>query len=165
MSAGCTPDLGSKCFIGNAGRASFVIVFATTDPTRGQFGIQPLIVDRDTPGMTIDDAWPMLGLRALRVSHLRFEDCWVPEDRLLGRPDGRLGARAFISAQRSWEYMRPAPTEVREVEAGVYLVRGELYCKHTATDNVIVEQYEQRLEIRDGLMARGRMLIGSSVRG
>lgn len=100
--------VGEKCFIGNGGRASFWVVFATTDPGRGQFGIQPFLVDPHTPGLLIDDTWPMLGLRAVRVSHLRLDDCWIPEERLLGQLDGRVSARAFLSAQRSWEYMRPA---------------------------------------------------------
>jgi acyl-CoA dehydrogenase len=99
---------GEKCFIGNAGRASFVVVFASVDPSRGRLGIQPLVVDRDAPGLTVDDTAPMLGLRALRVARLRFEDCWVPEERLLGAASGRTSARAFLSAQRSWDYMRPA---------------------------------------------------------
>ena len=51
--------------------------------------------------------------------------------------------------------MRPVPTEIREIEPGVYFVRGELHCKHTATEKEIVEQYEQRLEIRDGLRRTG----------
>jgi ketosteroid isomerase-like protein len=73
--------------------------------------------------------------------------------------------RLFERIYEGWEYMRPVPTEMREVEPGVYLVRGELRCKHSATDNVIVAPYEQRLEIRDGLTAKGRMVIGSTVDG
>jgi ketosteroid isomerase-like protein len=68
----------------------------------------------------------------------------------------------FERILEGWEFMRPEATEIRELEPGVYLVRGELHCRHTASENVMVEQYEQRLEIRDGLLARGRMVIGSS---
>ena len=32
------------------------------------------------------------------------------------------------------------------------MIRGELHCKHADTENMIVEHYEQRLEIRGGLM-------------
>jgi ketosteroid isomerase-like protein len=71
--------------------------------------------------------------------------------------------RLFERILEGWEYMRPTPSEIREVEPGVYIVSGELHCKHTATENVIVEQYAQRLELRDGQMVRGRMVIGSSV--
>lgn len=98
---------GEKCLIGNGGRASFCVVFATTDPDRGQFGIQPFVVDRDSPGLTIDDSAPMLGLRAVRVANLRFDGCWVSKERLLGGAAGRASAGAFLSAQRTWEYMRP----------------------------------------------------------
>jgi ketosteroid isomerase-like protein len=80
--------------------------------------------------------------------------------------EGREQVRQlFERILEGWEYMRPTPTEIAELEPGVYRVRGELHCKHTATENVIVEQYEQRLEFRDGLLSRGRMVIGSSVRG
>jgi ketosteroid isomerase-like protein len=73
--------------------------------------------------------------------------------------------RLFERVYEGWEYMRPVATEIREVEDGVFLIRGELRCKHAATENVIVEQYEQRLEIRDGLLARGRMVIGTASHG
>jgi ketosteroid isomerase-like protein len=73
--------------------------------------------------------------------------------------------RLFERVYEGWEYMRPVATEIREVEDGVFLIRGELRCKHAATENVIVEQYEQRLEIREGLMARGRMTIGTTTHG
>lgn len=73
--------------------------------------------------------------------------------------------RLFERVYEGWEYMRPVPTDIREVEDGVFLIHGELQCKHGATENVIVEQYEQRLEIRDGLMEKGRMVIGTSTRG
>ena len=44
----------------------------------------------------------------------------------------------------------------------MFLIHGELHCKHAATQNEIVEQYEQRLEIRDGLMTKARMTIGTA---
>jgi ketosteroid isomerase-like protein len=73
--------------------------------------------------------------------------------------------RLFERVYEGWEYMRPVATEIREVEDGVFLIRGELRCKHAATENMILEQYEQRLEIRDGLMAKGRMTIGTTTHG
>ena len=70
--------------------------------------------------------------------------------------------RLFERIYEGWEYMRPIPTEINEVEPGVFLIHGELHCKHAATANEIVEQYEQRLEIRDGLMAKCSMVIGTT---
>jgi ketosteroid isomerase-like protein len=70
--------------------------------------------------------------------------------------------KLFERIYEGWEYMRPVPTDVREVEDGVFEIRGELHCKHSATENQIVEHYEQCLEIRDGLMTKGRMVIGTA---
>ena len=76
-----------------------------------------------------------------------------------GRDDiGRLFERVL----EGWEYMRPEATDVREVEPGVYAVRGELHCKHAATANEIVEPYAQTLEIQDGLLVKGRMVMGTT---
>jgi hypothetical protein len=72
-------------------------------------------------------------------------------------------ARLLERVLEPWEYMRLVPTEVSEREPGVYLVRGELHSKHRAAENEIVSQYEQRFEIRDGLLARMRMIVGSGV--
>jgi ketosteroid isomerase-like protein len=73
--------------------------------------------------------------------------------------------RLFERILEGWEYMRPVAGEIREVESGVYLVRGDLHCKHSGTANEIVAPYEQRLEMRDGRMARGRMMIGTLALG
>ena len=70
--------------------------------------------------------------------------------------------RLFERVYEGWEYMRPIPTEINEAEPGVFLIHGELHCKHAATANEIVEPYEQRIEIRDGLMSRCRMVIGTT---
>jgi hypothetical protein len=43
----------------------------------------------------------------------------------------------------------------------VYLVRGELRCKHTTSEAEIVSPYEQRLELRDGLLSKGTMVLGT----
>ena len=83
-----------------------------------------------------------------------------------GTYEGRESiGKLFGRILEGWEYMRPEATEVRELGAGVYSVRGELHCKHTATENEIVEQYEQCLEIREGLLAKGRMVIGTAAGG
>ena len=63
----------------------------------------------------------------------------------------------------SFEYMRLKMTEISTAGDGVYLVRGELHSKHAASESEIVEAYEQRLEFRDGLLAKGRMVFGARV--
>ena len=74
-------------------------------------------------------------------------------------------ASLFARVLEGWEFLHPEATEIRELEPGIYEVRGDLHCKHRATESVLVERYEQRLEIRDGLLARGRMTVGTTTHG
>jgi ketosteroid isomerase-like protein len=67
----------------------------------------------------------------------------------------------FERILEGWDYMRPEPSEVAETETGVYRIRGELRCKHSSTESEIVERYEQRLEFHEGLLSKGRMVIGA----
>src|SRR5262245_43577391 len=71
-------------------------------------------------------------------------------------------AALFRRVLEGWEYMRPEAAEITEDAPGVYKVRGELHCKHSATQNEIVEPYVQLAEIRDGKLARMRMVVGTS---
>jgi ketosteroid isomerase-like protein len=78
-----------------------------------------------------------------------------------GTYEGRDEIRQlFERILEGWDYMRPEVAEVSTDESGAYLVRGALRCKHTTSTAEIVQPYEQRLEFDDGLLARGRMVLG-----
>ena len=98
---------GEKRFIGNAGRARYVVVFATTDAAKGQFGIRALYVPIPSDGLKVDDTPTMTGMRVVRVSRLTFTDCFVPEENLLGQGGSIDLARSFAYAQLSFDAMRP----------------------------------------------------------
>ena len=70
--------------------------------------------------------------------------------------------KLFERVLEGWEYMRPVAVEINTEEPGVYQVHGELHCKHSATQSEIVERYVQRAEIRDGRLARMRMVVGTT---
>ena len=53
---------GSKMFITNGGEADVYIVFASTDPSKGTYGITAFIVDKDTPGLVIGKDEKKMGL-------------------------------------------------------------------------------------------------------
>ena len=59
-----------------------------------------------------------------------------------------------------WASMRAVPTEVREVDPGVAMVKGELHAKHAAAEIELVTPYTLRLELQDGLLIRGEMVSG-----
>ena len=59
---------GSKMFITNAGHASWMVCFASTDPTKGHRGLSAFVVPMDTPGVTIEKHLDKMGQRATDTS-------------------------------------------------------------------------------------------------
>jgi acyl-CoA dehydrogenase len=99
---------GHKCFIGNGDRAQTTVLFATVDPGRGAFGVRAFVVDAGTPGFRVERSEDMMGLRASHLAALRFEDCEIPADRMLGGDGAGAGrVNGFVGANTSWDYMRP----------------------------------------------------------
>ena len=75
---------GEKTFITSGMRADFITTAVRTDPAnKGAGGVSLLLVDGDTPGLARTELKKM-GWWASDTAHLRFENCRVPADRLLG---------------------------------------------------------------------------------
>ena len=76
---------GTKQFITNANVAGSILVKAVTDPDAGYDGISTFIVDPDADdGFEVTTIWDKLGLNASPTCEINFDDCRIPEDRLLG---------------------------------------------------------------------------------
>jgi acyl-CoA dehydrogenase len=75
---------GSKMFITNAGHASWVIVFASTDRDAGHRGLTAFIVPTDTDGVVVEKHLDKMGQRATDTSALAFQDVKVPVSNRLG---------------------------------------------------------------------------------
>ncbi|GGB40167.1 acyl-CoA dehydrogenase [Fictibacillus barbaricus] len=76
---------GSKIFITNAGVADVYIVFASTEPDKGSYGISAFIVDKDTPGFSVGKKEKKMGLYGSNTCEIVFEDARVPAENLLGK--------------------------------------------------------------------------------
>ena len=79
---------GSKMFITNGGEADVYIVFASTDPSKGTYGISAFIVDKDTPGLVIGKDERKMGLHGSRTVELSFDQMKVPLENILGEEGG-----------------------------------------------------------------------------
>lgn len=75
---------GQKIFITNGGRASWVVAFATVDRSLGRAGHRAFVVEKGTPGYSCTRLAHKMGLRANETAELLFEDCFVPQENLLG---------------------------------------------------------------------------------
>jgi alkylation response protein AidB-like acyl-CoA dehydrogenase len=83
---------GRKNFITNGTICDFCLVAAYTDKTKRGEGISVFIVDRDTKGFEVTRKLEKMGHRSSDTAELVFEDCWVPEEALLGGQEGAFGA-------------------------------------------------------------------------
>jgi alkylation response protein AidB-like acyl-CoA dehydrogenase len=99
-----TPDgyvlNGDKRYIGMATACDVALVFASTAPDRGSWGISAFLVERSDVGFEQGPVEAKHGLTTLPFGSMRFQDCHVPKDRLLGSEGS--GARIFQTVM-DWE--------------------------------------------------------------
>ena len=74
---------GEKYWIGNGGASRYYVVFAKTEPEAGARGVSAFMVDKDAPGVTIDELCDKMGIRGTQTSNLRI-DTVVPESARVG---------------------------------------------------------------------------------
>ena len=65
---------GSKMFITNAGQASWIVCFASTDRSQGHRGLTALVIPMDADGVTIEKHLDKMGQRATDTSAVAFQD-------------------------------------------------------------------------------------------
>ena len=75
---------GSKNFITHAIACNTLVAVAVTDKTKGNRGISAFIFDKSMEGFRSDKKENKLGMRASETASVVFEDCYVPEENLLG---------------------------------------------------------------------------------
>lgn len=91
---------GEKTWISNGGIASFYVVFARTGEAPGARGVSAIIVDADTPGLSVAERIPLIAAHPL--ARLTFENVRVPRENLIGKPgEGFKIAMATLDVFRS----------------------------------------------------------------
>jgi acyl-CoA dehydrogenase len=93
---------GSKMFITNAGHASWIVVFASTDKSKGHRGLSAFVVPTDLEGVTVEKHLDKMGQRATDTSALAFQDVKVPARNRLGEE-----GEGFKIAMRTLDHTRP----------------------------------------------------------
>jgi len=75
---------GTKNWITNGKHAGVYIVIAQTDPDKGHKGINALIVDAGTDGITTGELEDKMGIRASDTCSVMFQDVKVPKSNRIG---------------------------------------------------------------------------------
>ena len=97
---------GQKVFLTNGHFASTFTIMAKTDPAAGAKGITAFVVEKGAKGLVLGKLEHKLGLHGSATSQIFLDDCWVPDDHVLGGPEG-LG-RGFTGAMRTLDAGRIA---------------------------------------------------------
>ncbi|KEF32977.1 Putative acyl-CoA dehydrogenase [Marinobacter nitratireducens] len=97
---------GEKIYVTAGDRADAVVVWATLDRSLGRAAIKSFVVEKGTPGMTVERLEKKLGIRASDTAAIRFENCRVPKANLLGNPDISVD-KGFAGAMQTFDNTRP----------------------------------------------------------
>jgi acyl-CoA dehydrogenase len=97
---------GEKIFVTAGGRGDAVVVWATLDKSKGRAAIKPFVVQKGTPGMVVERLEHKLGIRASDTATIRFTDCRVPKENLLGSPEVEV-EQGFAGVMQTFDNTRP----------------------------------------------------------
>ncbi|MEW6776235.1 MAG: acyl-CoA dehydrogenase family protein [Bdellovibrionota bacterium] len=151
---------GRKCFITNGGRASWVVIFATLDKSKGRAAHRAFVVEKGTPGFSVGKIEKKLGLRASETAELILEDCRVHKDQLLGGEEHyeRMGAGGFKTAMKTFDSTRPP---VAAMATGIARASFDL-CREMVKNMYLLGRPIARYQsIRDKLAEMERKIIAA----
>jgi alkylation response protein AidB-like acyl-CoA dehydrogenase len=75
---------GTKNWITNGNSASIYLVIVQTHPEKGSKGINALIIEKDSPGVTVGAKENKLGIRGSDTHSIMFQDVKVPKENRIG---------------------------------------------------------------------------------
>lgn len=90
---------GEKHYITLAPICEIAVVFATTNPKLGKWGITAFIVDTSMEGFSRSEVRDKIGMRTTPMGNLYLKDCFVPDENRLGKEGS--GLSLFSSAMES----------------------------------------------------------------
>ncbi|WP_297801935.1 isovaleryl-CoA dehydrogenase [uncultured Brevundimonas sp.] len=82
---------GTKFWITNSAYADTLVVYAKTDMEAGSRGITAFLIEKEFAGFSIGQKIDKMGMRGSPTAELVFEDCFVPEENVMGPLNGGVG--------------------------------------------------------------------------
>lgn len=82
---------GTKFWITNAAYADTLVVYAKSAPEAGSRGITAFLIEKGDAGFSIGQKIDKVGMRGSPTAELVFNDCFIPEDRIMGPLHGGVG--------------------------------------------------------------------------
>lgn len=118
---------GHKTYVTNAPVADLFVVFATTDATKGWAGLTAFVVERSAEHLEIGAPFDKMGLHTSPMSELRFDDCRVSADHVLGSVgNGMMIFNHSMEWERSMILAPAVGTMQRQVEESADYARSRI---------------------------------------
>jgi len=95
-------SMGRRFFITNGGVSDIVTLVDYTDKAKKHKGMSMLVVPKGSNGFSVGKEEKKLGIRGSDTRELIFEECFVPEENILGNP-----GEGFKSLMKTFNYTRP----------------------------------------------------------
>jgi alkylation response protein AidB-like acyl-CoA dehydrogenase len=92
---------GVKTQVVNGPVADLFVITALTEPERGKEGISAFLVETGTPGLHLGPKLETFGMRSAPMADLHLEDCYVPEEQLMG--PAAAGLTQIVRRVHRWE--------------------------------------------------------------
>ncbi|WP_236789168.1 acyl-CoA dehydrogenase family protein [Amycolatopsis sp. GM8] len=139
---------GEKIFVTSGQRADAVVVWATLDRSAGRAAIKSFVVEKGTPGFEVVRLEHKLGIRASDTAVLRFENCRVPKENLLGSAEVDT-KKGFAGVMQTFDNTRPL---VAAMAIGVARAALEETARILADAGVVVD-YDKAANIQHAAAA------------
>jgi isovaleryl-CoA dehydrogenase len=82
---------GTKFWITNSAYADTLFVYAKSAPDAASKGITAFLIEKDMPGFSIGQKIDKMGMRGSPTAELVFNDCFVPDENMVGPVHGGVG--------------------------------------------------------------------------
>ncbi len=91
---------GSKIWVTNGPTADVLVVFASTDRSKGAWGVSAFLVDKGAKGLSVGSKLEKMGLRTSPMAEVFFDDCEVPLENRIGKEGA---GRSVFTHSMTWE--------------------------------------------------------------
>lgn len=97
---------GEKIFITAGERCDAIVVWATLNKSLGRAAIKSFVIEKGTPGMELVRLDKKLGIKASDTATIRFDNCRIPKENLLGNPEIDT-QKGFGGVMQTFDNTRP----------------------------------------------------------
>ena len=97
---------GEKIYVTAGSRATHIVVWASVDKSLGRAAIKSFVVPREHPGVEVVRLEHKLGIKVSDTAAIRFENCRIPKENLLGSPEVDT-KKGFGGVMQTFDNTRP----------------------------------------------------------